>query len=83
MSRRRNDLGGFRAALDRGPTRLGLIAEVKKTSPSAGLIDPDFDPIRQAQRYLDGGASCLSILTDEQYFQGSLSYSPFSVRAGN
>ena len=70
----RNDFGGFRAALDRGPGRLGVIAEVKKASPSVGLIDPNFDPVRQAQRYLDGGASCLSILTDEQYFQGSLSY---------
>lgn len=70
----RNDFGGFRAAIDRGPTRLGVIAEVKKASPSVGLIDPDFDPVRQARRYLDGGASCLSILTDEKYFQGSLSY---------
>jgi indole-3-glycerol phosphate synthase len=70
----RNDFGGFRAALDRGPGRLGVIAEVKKASPSVGLIDPDFDPVRQAKRYLDGGASCLSILTDEKYFQGSLGY---------
>jgi indole-3-glycerol phosphate synthase len=70
----RNDFGGFRAALDRGPGRLGVIAEVKKASPSVGLIDPNFDPQRQAQRYIDGGASCLSILTDEPYFQGSLSY---------
>ena len=70
----RNDFRGFRAALDRGPDRLGVIAEIKKASPSAGVIDPDFDPIRQARRYLDGGASCLSILTDEPYFQGSLSY---------
>ncbi len=70
----RNDFGGFRAALDRGPTKLGVIAEVKKASPSVGLIDPNFDAVRQAQRYLDGGASCLSILTDEKYFQGSLSY---------
>lgn len=70
----RNDFGGFRAAIDRGPGRLGVIAEVKKASPSVGLIDPDFDPVRQAKRYLDGGASCLSILTDEKYFQGSLSY---------
>ena len=70
----RNDFRGFRAALDRGPAHLGLIAEVKKASPSVGLIDPDFDPIRQAGRYIDGGASCLSILTDEKYFQGSLGY---------
>jgi indole-3-glycerol phosphate synthase len=70
----RNDYGGFRSAIDRGPGRLGVIAEVKKASPSVGLIDPDFDPVRQAHRYLDGGASCLSILTDEKYFQGSLSY---------
>lgn len=70
----RNDYGGFRAALDRGPDRLGVIAEVKKASPSVGLIDPSFDPVRQANRYLDGGASCLSILTDEEYFQGSLTY---------
>ena len=70
----RNEFGGFRAALDRGPGRLGVIAEVKKASPSVGLIDPDFDPIRQAKRYLEGGASCLSILTDEKYFQGSLKY---------
>lgn len=70
----RNDFGGFRAAIDRGPGRLGVIAEVKKASPSVGLIDPNFDPVRQAKRYLDGGASCLSILTDEKYFQGSLSY---------
>ncbi len=70
----RNEFGGFRAAINRGPGRLGVIAEVKKASPSVGLIDPDFDPVRQAQRYLQGGASCLSILTDEKYFQGSLSY---------
>ena len=70
----RNEFRGFRAALDRGSDQLGVIAEIKKASPSAGIIDPNFDPIRQARMYLDGGASCLSILTDEKYFQGSLSY---------
>jgi indole-3-glycerol phosphate synthase len=70
----RDDFRGFRAALDRGADQLGVIAEIKKASPSAGVIDPNFDPVRQARRYLDGGASCLSILTDVPYFQGSLSY---------
>ena len=69
----RNDFGGFRSALDLGPDRLSIIAEVKHASPSAGVIDPDFDPLRQAKMYLDGGASCMSVLTDEKYFQGSLS----------
>lgn len=68
----RNEFGGFRSALDRGPGQLGIIAEVKHASPSAGVIDPDFDPVRQARMYLDGGASCMSVLTDEKYFQGSL-----------
>ena len=70
----RNEFRGFRAALDCGPDRLGVIAEVKKASPSAGIIDPDFDPLRQARMYLEGGTSCMSILTDREYFQGSLTY---------
>jgi len=70
----RNDFGGFRAALDRGADQLGVIAEVKKASPSAGVIDPNFDPVKQAKMYINGGASCMSILTDEPYFQGHLSY---------
>jgi len=70
----RNDFRGFRSALDRGPQQLGVIAEVKKASPSVGVIDPSFDPVQQARLYLDGGVSCMSILTDEEYFQGSLAY---------
>jgi len=70
----RNDLRPFALAVDRGPDALGLIAEVKKASPSAGVIAADFDPVAIAERYAAAGAHCISVLTDEQFFQGHLTY---------
>jgi indole-3-glycerol phosphate synthase len=61
----------FLAALKNGKTQPAIIAEVKKASPSKGVIREDFDPVEIARSYQENGASCISVLTDEKFFQGS------------
>jgi indole-3-glycerol phosphate synthase len=64
---------GFAQALSQGEN-IRLIAEVKKASPSRGVIRADFDPVKIAEQYQESGAACLSVLTEKKFFQGDLAY---------
>jgi indole-3-glycerol phosphate synthase len=66
---------GFMRALTQSD-EIAVIAEVKKGSPSKGIISPDFDPVAIASSYEKGGAEAVSVLTDEKFFYGSLDYIP-------
>ena len=67
---------GFISAIEskNKSNEVSVIAEIKKASPSKGVIRDQFNPIEIAKQYEEGGATCLSVLTDEEYFQGSLDY---------
>ncbi len=70
----RTDFRSFRAALRRTDGQIAVIAEVKKASPSAGVMAASFEPVKIARQYETCGADGISVLTDEQFFQGKLGH---------
>jgi len=70
----RKDFRGFRAALKRADGNLAIIGEIKKASPSAGILAESFDPVVLAKNYEHDVAAAISVLTDEKFFQGSLQH---------
>ncbi len=70
----RTDFRDFRAALQLADEKIAVIAEIKKASPSAGVIAKSFDPVEIARNYERHGANAISVLTDAQFFQGKLQY---------
>jgi len=73
LLREAKQIRDFKTAIS-SPGNINLIAEIKKASPSKGLIREDFDPVTIAKTYQANGAAAISVLTDERFFQGSLSY---------
>src|SRR4029077_9619262 len=70
----RNDFRSFHMALKRPDEKLALVAEIKKASPSAGVIAKSFDPVAIAKNYERIGADAISVLTDSKFFQGALGH---------
>src|SRR5438552_17855357 len=73
-ARARTDFRDFRSALHRDDEVFAVIAEIKKASPSAGLIAKSFDPVEIAKNYERASANAISVLTDSKFFQGSLEH---------
>jgi indole-3-glycerol phosphate synthase len=73
-ARARTDFRDFRPALHRDDEKLAVITEIKKASPSAGVIAKSFDPVEIAKNYEGAGANAISVLTDSKFFQGSLEH---------